>query len=100
MSEGGSGSSQRRKSAASQVAQGYRTAHEIISGAISMAVLAGGGYWLDGRLGWTPVMTICGACVGFVVAGASLRVLLRRLDRESSQKRADDLKKRESGSSE
>jgi F0F1-type ATP synthase assembly protein I len=98
MSDGSSGSRQRRKSNASQIAQAYRTAHEIISAAVAMSVMVGGGYWLDHKFGWTPAMTVCGACLGFVAAGASLRVLLRRLDQESARKRADDLKKRESQS--
>lgn len=87
MTDGSPGSSQRRKSQASQIAQAYRTAHEILSPAIGLGVLAGGGYWLDSKLGWTPALTICGACLGFVVAGVSLRALLRRLDQESKKKR-------------
>ena len=87
MSDGSPGSQQRRRSQASQIAQAYHTAHEILSAAIGLGVLAGGGYWLDSKLGWTPALTICGACLGFVVAGVSLRALLRRLDQESKKKR-------------
>ncbi|MEJ7591462.1 MAG: hypothetical protein WKF77_07925 [Planctomycetaceae bacterium] len=87
MSDGSSGSSQRRRSQTSQIAQAYRTAHEILSAALGLGVLTGGGYWLDSKLGWTPALTICGACLGFVVAGVSLRVLLRRLDQESKKKK-------------
>jgi F0F1-type ATP synthase assembly protein I len=79
--------SQQRQSRASQVAQAYRTAHEVVSGAVSMAVLTGGGYWLDRKFGFSPVLTICGAVIGFVVAGVSLRTLLQRLDQESARKR-------------
>jgi F0F1-type ATP synthase assembly protein I len=71
----------------SQIAQAYRTAHEILSAALGLGLLVGAGYWLDSRLGWTPLFTICGACLGFVVAGVSLRVLLRRLDQESKKKK-------------
>lgn len=78
---------QQRQSRASQVAQAYRTAHEVVSGAVSMAVMTGGGYWLDRKFGFSPVLTICGACLGFVVAGVSLRALLRRLDQESGRNR-------------
>ena len=95
MSERRSGSSEQRKSATSQMAQAYRTAHEIISAAMSMVVMVGCGYWLDTKFGWIPVLTICGACLGFIAAGASLRVLLRRLDQESALK-----KKRTSGKKE
>lgn len=100
MSEERSGVGSRRKPVASQVADAYRTAHEIISAAMSMVVMVGGGYWLDRKFGWTPALTVCGACLGFVAAGVSLKVLLRRLDQESSRRRDDDLKKRESQSSE
>lgn len=85
MSEGKS--NQHRRSQASQIAQAYRTAHEVLSAALSLGVLIGAGYWLDQRFGWTPVITICGACLGFVVAGVSLRVLLRRLDQEASREK-------------
>jgi F0F1-type ATP synthase assembly protein I len=78
---------QQRQSRASQIAQAYRTAHEVVSGAISMAVMTGGGYWLDRKFGFSPVLTICGATLGFVVAGVSLRTLLQRLDQESARKR-------------
>ena len=79
--------SEQRQSRASQVAQAYRTAHEVVSGAISMAVMTGGGYWLDQKYGFSPVLTICGASLGFVVAGVSLKALLQRLDHESARKR-------------
>ena len=79
--------SQQRQSRAAQVAQAYRTAHEVVSGAISMAVMAGGGYWLDRKFDLSPVLTICGATLGFVVAGVSLKALLQRLDQESARKR-------------
>ena len=71
----------------SQIAQAYRTAHEILSAAIALGLLVWAGYWLDSKLGWTPALTICGACLGFVVAGVSLRALLRRLDQESKKKK-------------
>lgn len=87
MSHDGTGPKRRRKSAAAQIAQGYRTAHEILSAALSMGLLTGGGYWLDQKVGWTPVLTICGAVLGFVVAGVSLRALLRRLDHESAEEK-------------
>ncbi len=87
MSYRNSGSDQRRRSQASQIAQAYRTAHEILSAALGLGLFVGAGYWLDCKLGWTPALTICGACLGFVVAGVSLSVLLRRLDQESKKKK-------------
>lgn len=87
MSGGSSGSGPRRRVQISQIAQAYRTAHEILSAALALGLFVGAGYWLDSKLSWTPVLTICGACLGFVVAGVSLRVLLRRLDQESKKKK-------------
>lgn len=75
-----------RSSSAAQIAQAYRTAHEVISAAMSMVVLVGIGYWLDLKSGWSPVLTVFGACLGFIAAAASLKVLLQRLDRESKVK--------------
>lgn len=85
MTQRKSETSQQRNSRTSQVAQAYRTAHEVISGAVSMAVMTGGGYWLDRKYDLSPVLTICGATLGFVVAGVSLRALLQRLDQESAK---------------
>ena len=87
MLNGNSRANKGRRSQASQIAQGYRTAHEILSAAIALGLLAAAGYWLDLKLGWTPALTVCGACLGFVFAGVSLRVLLRRLDQESKEKK-------------
>ena len=76
-----------RQSRASQVAQAYRAANEVVSGAMSMAICVGGGYWVDKNFGWSPILTICGACLGFTMAGLSLRRLLLRLDAESERKK-------------
>lgn len=80
-------STSRRRKRTAGIAQAYRMSHEIMSAAIGIAVLAGLGYWFDGKLGWTPVLTICGAGFGFVTAAFSLRRLLARLDRESAQRK-------------
>lgn len=78
----------RSMSRASQIAQAYRSAHEVMSAALSIALLAGGGYWLDRRCECQPLLTIVGACLGFIMAGVSLRRLLRRLDREAAVRRS------------
>ena len=98
MSHGNSGSSERRRSQTSQIAQAYRTAHEVLSAALALGLFVGAGYWLDRKVGWVPAFTICGACLGFVVAGVSLRALLRRLDQESARKKAQKPGNRESQS--
>ena len=74
-----------RKRRSEQIAQAYRAAHEVISAAASVGVMAFVGYWLDRKFGFTPVFLICGTCLGFLMAGLSLRQLVRRLDRESAE---------------
>ena len=81
-----------RRRRAEQIAQAYRTVHEVVSAAASIGVMAFGGLWLDRKFGLSPVLLICGACLGFLMAGLSLRQLLRRLDRDSAAR-----KKRSSG---
>lgn len=98
MSSGQPNQNERRRSRASQIAQAYRTAHEVLSAAMSLGLLIFGGYWLDQKYGWEPVLTICGACLGLVVAGVSLRQLLRRLDRESAELKQKAAKAREARS--
>ncbi len=98
MSSGQPNHKERRRSKASQIAQSYRAAHEVVSAAMSLGLLIFGGFWLDKRYGWSPVLTICGACLGLVVAGESLRQLLRRLDRESAELKRKAAKAREARS--
>jgi F0F1-type ATP synthase assembly protein I len=88
-----SASRRRRRTAA--MAQAYRDSHEIMSAAMSIAIFAGGGYWLDTRYGWKPVLTICGACLGCVMAVFSLRRLLVRLDKQSKSRRDQQADNRE-----
>jgi F0F1-type ATP synthase assembly protein I len=78
---------EQRRGQTSQIAQGYRTAHEILSGAMGLGLLAGAGAWLDHRYGWSPVLTIIGSCIGTAYAGLTLRQILRRLDQESARKK-------------
>jgi len=77
----------RRRRHIAGIAQAFRTSHEIMSAALSIAVFAGIGYWLDEKLNWKPVFTICGLCLGLITAGISLRRLLIRLDHESEQQK-------------
>jgi len=85
-----------RRTRAAQIAEAYRTAHEVISGALTLGLLVWGGFWLDRKSGWSPAFTVCGACLGLIVAGVSLRQLLRRLDQESAKKKQQASSKRES----
>ena len=62
---------------------------------MSLGLLILAGFWLDKKYSWSPVLTICGACLGLVVAGVSLRQLLRRLDRESAELKRKAAKARE-----
>jgi F0F1-type ATP synthase assembly protein I len=95
LSSGQPNQNERRRSRASQIAQAYRTAHEVVSAAASLGLLVFAGYWLDAKYGWGPLLTICGALLGLVVAGVSLRQLLRRLDRESAELKRKAAKARE-----
>lgn len=53
--------------------------------ALSLAVMVGGGVWLDGRLDMAPVFTLIGLVLGLVSAGYQLYelALLNRKDRDN-----------------
>lgn len=76
-------STTRRRKRTAAIAQAYRDSQEVMSICLSLGVFVGGGYWLDVRCGWMPFCTVCGALIGFVAAGFSLRQLLERLDRRA-----------------
>ena len=78
----------RRRRRVSAIAQAYRDSNEVMSAALAVALLSGGGYWLDLKYGWKPVLTICGLVVGCLMAAASLRQLLIRLDKQSKEQRS------------
>ena len=82
-------SSVHRRQRAASIAQAYRTAHEVVSAALGIALFAGLGFWLDGWLNCKPALTICGAILGFVFAGFTLRRILVRLDRESAKRQQE-----------
>lgn len=77
----------RRRKRISSIAQAYRDSHEVMSAALSVAVFVGGGYWLDQKYGYLPVLTIAGMILGSLMAIASLRQLLARLDKRSKDQR-------------
>ncbi|MCA9036485.1 MAG: AtpZ/AtpI family protein [Planctomycetaceae bacterium] len=83
------------KSRASQIAQAYRAANEVISGAVALVICVGCGYAADARFGCRPVLTVCGACLGFATWGLSLRQLLLRIDRESKEQKKLQAENRE-----
>ena len=60
-----------------------------MSAALSIALLSGGGYWLDVKYGWKPALTITGMVIGCTLAAASLRQLLIRLDKQSNERKTD-----------
>jgi F0F1-type ATP synthase assembly protein I len=45
---------------------------------LEMALPAAGGYWLDGRIGTSPVFVILGAMLGFAVGMFHLMQIARR----------------------
>lgn len=89
-----------RQHRVSQIAQAYRAAHEVVSAALGLAILSGGGYWLDRKYGILPILTIAGVCLGCITAGVSLRRLLQRLDRESQKRRQQRTENRGTSDSE
>ena len=70
-----------------------------MSAALSVAVFAGGGYWLDQKYGYKPGLTVAGMVVGSLMAIASLRQLLARLDKRSQDQRRKASSKEHSGGS-
>jgi F0F1-type ATP synthase assembly protein I len=84
-----------RRRRTSSIAEAYRISHEAMSAVMAVAVFTGLGYWLDGRYGCSPVLTICGICLGSVAAGFSLRELLRRLDKDSKRSKRSEADDRE-----
>jgi F0F1-type ATP synthase assembly protein I len=77
----------RRHRRISSIAQAYRDSHEVMSAALSVAIFAGGGYWLDSKYGYKPLLTICGLLIGCVFAIESLRRLLVRLDKRTQRQK-------------
>ena len=87
----------RRRRMVSSIAQAYRESHEVMSAAMSIALLTGLGYWLDSKFGWKPVLMICGLLIGSLMAAASLRRMLVRLDRQSKGQDTDSSSEKASG---
>jgi F0F1-type ATP synthase assembly protein I len=65
-----------------------------MSAALSVALLSAGGYWLDRRFGLRPILTVSGLILGCVLAAASLRRLLVRLDRRNELQRSSGPKRK------
>jgi hypothetical protein len=49
--------------------------------ALTMALFAGGGFWLDGKLSTTPLFTVAGAILAIVALVLLLVRVVRELDR-------------------
>ena len=78
----------RRRRRMTSIAQAYRESNEVMSASLAVALLSAGGYWLDLKYGWKPVLTICGLVIGCIVAAGSLRQMLIRLDRQANEKKS------------
>lgn len=78
----------RRRRRISSIAQAYKESNEVMSAALAVALLSAGGYWLDVKYGWKPVLTVCGLVIGCVFAGGSLRQMLIRMDRQAMEKKS------------
>jgi len=72
---------------ASQISAAYQTAHEVLASALYLGFLIWVGYKADEKFVGLPVFTFCGACLGFIAAGFSLRRILQRLDKETASRR-------------
>lgn len=83
----------RRRDQIRKIAQAYRDSQQIMSMCLSVGLCTGGGYWLDLRYGFSPVFTICGAALGMVTAGLSLRRMLEKMDRESRRQASQESRK-------
>ena len=53
--------------------------------ALTMALFAGGGFWLDRRLGTSPLLTVLGAVLAIVALGLLLVRVVKNLDREKPE---------------
>ncbi len=78
---------QSRQKSASQIAASYQIAHELLTHAIVIGLLVWGGYWADGKLGCSPLLIICGACLGFVAAAQAIRQIVVRIEQESRSRK-------------
>lgn len=84
-----SSSTERRRARTSSIAQAYRDYHDVMSAVLTVAVLAGGGYWLDQRFQLQPLLLIIGLLAGCLLAALNLKQFLKRLDARS-QRSSDD----------
>ncbi len=48
--------------------------------ALTMAMFAGGGYWLDRKLGTSPLLTVLGSVLAIAALGLLLARVLKSLD--------------------
>ena len=74
----------------SSIAQAYRDSHEVMSICLCLGILVGGGYWLDTKYGWQPLLTVIGVLLGFIGAGFQLRRLLKRMEQRSKRESGAD----------
>lgn len=79
---------QSRQRSASQIASAYQIANELLTHSLVIGFLIWGGYWADGALGCSPLLIICGACLGFVAAAQAIRQIVFRIERESRSRKA------------
>ncbi|MCA9084997.1 MAG: AtpZ/AtpI family protein [Planctomycetaceae bacterium] len=80
----------RRRRRLTGIAQAYRDSQEVMSGALSLAVLIGGGYWLDMKFGTQPLFILSGLVLGCLTAAVALRQLLVRLDNRSRKSKTTE----------
>jgi F0F1-type ATP synthase assembly protein I len=70
-----------------EVGDGYRYVALGITFGLGIVLFMGVGYWLDGRLGWTPWLTIAGTLVGSVLSFVNVYAKLEAERRRDQQEK-------------
>jgi len=81
------GGKQDRREVERSIGESYRTAHELLSASLWAGLLTYGGYWLDGRYGCLPLLTICGGLLGTASAVLAVRQVVRRLEEQAAREK-------------
>jgi len=81
------GRKQDRREVERSIGESYRTAHELLSASLWAGLLTYGGYWLDGRYGCLPLLTICGGLLGTASAVLAVRQVVRRLEEQAAREK-------------
>lgn len=84
----GGGGKRDRPDIQRSIGESYRTAHELLSASLWAGMLTYGGYWLDGRYGCLPLLTLGGGLLGSVSAIFAVRRIVQRMEQQAARERA------------